>query len=690
MPESDEIADTVRARQLALGPAHKRVADLLTQFDHLPSGNIVVSNDQFATAVKDSGVFDVLADLVTLGSKIEQLDANDTSVVGRGLRVLLDGQVDEIESVLTICRELTLFEPQGPALELRTIAWKSGRYGALILDAFLEVLTAPSIPRARAGMERMQNLISSFPYRDRIKELTPAMEAWSIPDIDARASLVLGREGRYTDADGFLDPGLVFSTFHEENEPAGRLAAQARCFFSHLFGERISEDTSLDSALVMPAVALGVLDRPLAAHRIARSVFEELGQAAAGYPEEMQRLVDRTAAAGGIVFAAAERIQRGFVLLKAGEAAGISDDAYILDAILTSYKDLAEGAFRTYGWLLAEAIALHEGKSPSEDADPSTLGPLEQRLAASGREAGERLARCCDSALRNTVAHSQHHWDAERGEVHDLRTDQRWDLGELESASTAIIDAVVGAEAGYVCFLADSAVELREPEWMAEGAIPAAVELIAAITFGLRGHEVIEVSEGGSTIVLAGAGPFDKTRLTAALVGLRATVKSASSIQVRTASNDLLLDVACASLDEVLESKDQFKDLICLAPGFSDWERTSDDRPRGLRTIIAIQIRLVVAGAESAVDDPDFGAHTLLRIADRLGFVFEWGGSRKGQEEDELDSVLSHLRRARAQAFAASRGDQQALGRVIEELQWLSEWSDRTGLDWPPKSDSGS
>jgi len=685
-PESDEVADTVRARQQALGPTCERVTDLLAQFDHLPSGNVVVSNDQFATAVSDSGVFDLLAELVMLGSKIEELDVNDTSVIGHELRTLLNQRADEGESVLTACRELALFDPQGPALELRTIAWNSGRYGALVLDAFLEVLTAPSIRKARAGMERMQGLVSGFPYGTRIRELIPAMEAWSVPDVDARASLVLGRDGHYTDGDGFLHPGLVFAAFHDESEPAARLTAQARRFFSYLLGEEDSGDTSLDSALVMPAVALGVLDRPLGGHRVARSVFEELGQVAAEHPEEAQLLVDRTAAMGGIVFAAAERIQRGFALLRVGEEAGVSEDAHVLDAILSAYKDLAEGAFRTYGWLVVGVAALHNGDALPGDADPPTLGALEQRLAACGRGAGERLAACCDSALRNAVAHSQYRWDAERAEMHDLRTDQRWDIEELEYASTAIVDAVVGAEAGYACFLADGAVELREPAWMAEGTIPAAVELIAAITFGLRGHEVIEVSEDGGTIVLAGDGPFDKTRLTAAVIGLRATFKSADSIQVKTVEGNLLLDVAGTSLDEVLEGKDQFKDLVCLAPSFSDWERTNKDRSQGLRAILAVQVRLVVAEAEAGGDDSDFGPHTLLRLADRLGFIFKWVESRKRQEDSELDPALSHLRRARAQTFAAIQGDHQALGRVVEELQWLSEWSDRSGLQWPPLS----
>ncbi|MEX2105573.1 MAG: hypothetical protein WD810_01610 [Solirubrobacterales bacterium] len=552
------------------------------------------------------------------------------------------------------------------------------------------MLTASSIREARAGMELMQTLVSAFPYGDRIEELIPAMEAWSVPDVDARASLVLGREGRYSNADGFLDPGLVFSAFHDESEPVERLAAQARRFFSHLLGAEDSENTSLDSVLVMPAIALGVLDRPLGGHRVARSVFEELTQAADEHLVEVQHLVDRTAAAGGIVFAAAERIQRGFALLKAGEEAGVSEDAHVLDAILAAYKDLAEGAFRTYGWLVADAIALHKSETLAEAADPPTLGPLEQRLAACGREAGERLAARCDSSLRNAVAHSQYRWDAECGEMHDLRTDQRWDVEELERASQAMVDAVVGAEAGYACFLAAGTVELREPEWMAEGTIPAAIELIAAIAFGLRGHEVLEAREGGGTIVLAGAGPFDKVNLTAAVVGLRASAKSVDSIQVRAAGGEFLLDVAGTSLDEFLEAKEEFKDLVCLAPGFSDWERTGEDRSRGLRTIAAMQVRLVVAGAEGAVDDPNFGPHSLLRVADRLGFVFEWVGRRKGQEDGELEPVLKHLRRGRAQVFAASQGNQQALSSVIEELEWLSQWSDQTGFSWPPENEPGS
>lgn len=103
--------------------------------------------------------------------------------------------------------------------------------------------------------------------------------ASSEPDIDARIALVIGKEGPYTDEFGFIHPGRVFGAFAEEEHSYRRLAEKARSYFVHLLPAEIPDAGA--ALLILPAVTIASLDRPLLAHRCARETAQLLAAAAA-------------------------------------------------------------------------------------------------------------------------------------------------------------------------------------------------------------------------------------------------------------------------------------------------------------------------------------------------------------------------------------------------------------------------
>ncbi len=157
------MAEIAKARGKALESVDRRLQELIERFSALPDGNIVVSNDQFATAVSDAKIFEQVGEMTSLGSELEALDVNDRAVVGGELRKAMEGRIAQVEALLAACEELSLFDPQGPAQELRTVAAESGRYGARLTQAFMKILVAETIPVAREAGAEMQELLDGFP-----------------------------------------------------------------------------------------------------------------------------------------------------------------------------------------------------------------------------------------------------------------------------------------------------------------------------------------------------------------------------------------------------------------------------------------------------------------------------------------------------------------------------------------------
>jgi hypothetical protein len=684
--ESAEVAAIAAARRKALGPVEAKLAAVMERFDVPAKRNIVVSNDQFATAVSDARIFELIGEMVVIGNELQTLDLNDRAVIGRELRQALVRRVSQVEELAKACEELALFDPVGPAAELQVVAKESGRYGARLTSSFVAVLVAETIPAARAAEAEMQELLADFPFKDRIGELVAEMWDWTVPDFDARAALVLGRPGDYSDEYGFLDIGAVFVAFAAEDDPLDALARYGRRYFSHLLGEGTPGEKTLESFLVAPAIELATLDRPLGAHRIARGVFELLAKSAESAPEAVQALVDRTVGESGLIFAAMEQVKRGARLLAAGEAIGESDEATVLKTAMEAYKDLAETSFRTYGWLVTDLLRIARGEPASEAAGPPTLGSLEAELAGSGELLGERLAESCDSALRNACAHAQYIWDGGSEAVLDLRSGRRWLPEELSGAVAALGAAIAGADAGYTCYLVGSGAQVKAPAWTAGGAGPGLAKLAAEASFGPRGFRVLRIEDAGRTVVIAGEGEREVGPLMAALAGVSVLAGPGQVVAVLDESGRALLSVEAEAFRRSAAAPERFADLAVVGPFIDNALRGGRDPQAAPVELVSVQVNQVVRAALAEAGEGNLDAAAMLRAGDRFGYVLESARAQVPERGEDLEWILRRVSRCRSAAFRAGTGDQEAIRRYLDAFQELNDWVEERGIVWPPRA----
>lgn len=109
IPPVSERSEATDARIQAVGDLAEQASALINDFNRLPEGNIPLSNDQFTHALLDADVFGLLQEMPTLGEALETLDLNDSAVIGRDLRRVLEARLKRVRELLRVCRELALF-----------------------------------------------------------------------------------------------------------------------------------------------------------------------------------------------------------------------------------------------------------------------------------------------------------------------------------------------------------------------------------------------------------------------------------------------------------------------------------------------------------------------------------------------------------------------------------------------------
>lgn len=668
-----------RARSRALQGIDSQLDNLIASFRELPAGNIVVSNDQFARAVDDADLFSQLGAMTGIGHELEALNVNDPKVIGGELRQTMAARVSQVEELLRGCEDLARFNPRGPAAELRNIAAESGLYGAGLTKAFIQILVAETIPAARNAEAEMQSLLSGFPYGERIDELLAQMEDWIVPDFDARAALIVGQPGEYSDEHGFLDVEAVFGAISGP-EAIEQLAERSRRYFTHLLEGEPPADIALESLLITPAIEIGTLDRPLRAHRIAAGLFALLGSAAEVAPQQVQDLVEQTAAESRLVLEANEQIRRGAQLLAAGERAGVVDQAMVVRMTMDAYKDLSETAFRTFGGLIVQLARIKRRVALVSASQPPTLGALETELAASQELVARKLADGCDPALRNACAHSQYRWDEESQTVHDMRSDQRWTLEEVQEREALLGEVVAGAGAGYSCYLVAKRATFGPLQWVAREARELS-RVIATAILRSRGVDVTSVVDQGCT-VLIGDGEPGVQGLMGGLASLSALLNRDDVIRVKRSSGEVVAEVEVSAFREWSEAEESYKDLALFAPFFSNATNAPDPQD-AFAELLVVQINQVLRGILDRSDAGHLDAAAMLRVGDRFGYVVDSARAYCPEPGSEVRRILNAAEHCRSAAFAAPR-DQAAGRRFLRSFEVLNEWVQQRGVIWPP------
>ncbi len=680
--EPAEIATIAAARQQALAPLLVEIGELKEGFDCLSEPRVPLSSEQFAAALEDLGVLELINDAVLGPQRLAKLDLDDGQSVGRLLRLAAAEEVARIRTLLELIAELACFAPAEPAAELQERTVGAARRVAEAIEWLLEAIAAGTLGDVRAGEEHLQAALDALDFFsledfDRLHET-------SAPDLDVRIALVLRKRGRYTDETGCLHPGLVFGAFAGEASLFGKLGERATAYLGHLLpGTEVNEAEA--AMLILPAVTLASLDRPFFAHRHAREMVELLTSALAEDRGEVRRVLERTTNEGPRIFASASRIHKGMRLIFEAGGAEAIDDELILREVMIAYQELTESAFRSHAWAVLELVAIATGASRAE-GPPPTLGALNQRLEASSCRLAQALGRACDPELRNALAHAQYRWNRRAAQVEDLRTGRAWSLDEFDRSARALVNAVVGVDTGYCCVAISEGMAPELPQTPSAGHSPEITSLLGQAIFAANGYEVLGLADEGAAVTVASVGNgSDLTTLMNALASLSVLVPDGQAYRVdEGGAGRPLLNVSGEAMRTATGAPQVAQDLAIVA-AFCDSEARVGGRPgeaacRGL----ALQAKIVAAAAMYDLAHSGVTTSVLARMRTRVEVVREFATTHRELGEPMRGTTVRRLERIVACSYAIERGERKALEKTVARINALFTWAEETGVTWPP------
>lgn len=315
IPSTAEVNPETSARRSAVGPLLEEAEHILSRFDDIPPGVIPVSLGQFATAITDGDLYGLAGRLVGMGKELCGFDLNNRDTIGTTLRAAVVQRLATTSELLAVCEELGAMAPEAPGAEARDLAIEGARYAADMLVTYVRLITSASITEARRNESAMNRLLEGFPPGDRMSALLEEVGVLPFDDIDERVGRVLQQSGTYTDELGLLDLSLVFGAFADLEQPMLALAERTRAYFAHLLPSA-APDPGLAFLLAIPAVTVGVLDRPLVAHRCARLMCSLSEQALGVDRAATIDQVERISEPGAIIL--------GSLALNVGEVRGVA------------------------------------------------------------------------------------------------------------------------------------------------------------------------------------------------------------------------------------------------------------------------------------------------------------------------------------------------------------------------------
>jgi hypothetical protein len=683
IPEVDEVHELAAARQAALTPLARETRSLVESFDSVPPARTELAVDQFIACVLDLDLITRAGEMAQLGPLLSQLDFDDPKAIGGPVRHAVQEYIERARVLRDDVWELASFEAGDPGSEFREFAIEVARWGAEIVDCLLHALTASDPAEVREMASQLQERLSSPPFTGLFDELMPRLSEWSLPDEDARIACVLGKEGRYTDEFGLLDPAAVFGAFADKESPLEELARAASSYFKSVLGPSGPSNEGANALLVLPAVTMATLDRPLLAHRTARLVHDLIERAWARDPDAVQVVVGRTVHQAPIILGASSRIQKSFRLLMLGMGADQVDGETAISTALTAYQELVESAYRMLGWMVLDLDRVVSGARISSTDDAPTVGNLSEQLAASREHAAKQIGAASDSALRNAVAHSRYRWDAEAEEVRDLKTGQSWSVETLERRIDGLVGAVIGADAGWACFVVTRDIEVSA-SWLEDGSAPEAPGLVATLCFSSHGFKVSGIEDGGATVLIDPPEVIDPARLTPPLAGMSVLPPQPLKYRIKSAADgSVLLEIDAVVMQRAREAEPVVKDLAVLETGLNAMVNSGRDQTEALLETATLEAKVIaVTGLQELATNPDASA-ALRILRQRLAYLRELVATAPNKKSG-LSRLREKLALAEASAAAAAR-DRGAYERLVDQLQGLTQWANNRGIQWPPR-----
>jgi hypothetical protein len=678
VPAAEELSEIAGARREALASLLERAEELWRGCDgELPKGAKITA-DQLAGSIAQSRILERLDEAELACQRLSGLELDEEAALGTTVRTAVAVELDLVEEVKNLCLELARFDVSPPQPELRRELIGAARCAVEMLMRFLETVSAPTIPEVRGGEERLQAAIRKRSLYGAIADR--AVELFAGADFDSRISLATGQPGSYVDAAGFVEPARIFTAFAGEEGPYERLAEAAVSYFGYLLPGEL--EPAEGAILILAAVNLSSLDRPLLAHGCAAEMTKLVAKAAAVDPEAVEVVFSRSAKEGPKLFAAASRVKAGMRLLRhASELEEIAEELFLKE-VMSSYLEIAESAFRSVAWAVLGLQDVIAGKEVGEE-EPPTLGSLKQRLAASDSKLAQKLGEAVDPELRNAAGHAEYRWDPEAAEVENLKTGRRWSVDELEERAEALGDSVVGVDAGYQCGLVASGIELHAP---VESTDPGIRRLFIEASFSVAGYELADLSDDGATATVRALEKASLPPLMTAVAAQSALVPDADSYCVLDAdSGAALLDVPAERMSAATQGPSATRDLE-VVQCFTDSEiRIGRPASVAARDSLGVLVKIVAVTALRSLAFEDTTSSVVPTIRERAEAVLGFANSHPEIEQPVAQAARRRMERMVADTYPLERGEPKALKGLLRRIQAAFAWADRRGVSWPPQ-----
>lgn len=667
-------ASIIRARQQAFAPLRQRVAELLEVPAEPAAPSLDLAMDQFATCVLDLEVDTAGDRFDDFFQRLARLNFDDPELVGGPVRRELEAYVDQLaESELRLA-ELMRFGSSGEGDELRTEAFRVGRWELEMLDLLLSILTASRSDAV--DVSAVQTTIDASPLKGRFRELLDTLEDWARSDDNARVELMLGRPGAYTGEFGQLEPVAIMGAFADNELALEKIGQVVADYFEAALDSSHPERNN--PVLLLPGIGLATLDRPLYGHRLLRLGHDLITRAAAVAPDAVSQILEMVVEQAPLVLAAMSRIQKSFRLLAPGLESGDVDDETAVASLLDSYRELVETAYRNLGASALRLEGLIRGEDLPAEVAPPMARELVDRLLASSEPALTEIGRLADVELRNAVAHSQYRWDAGERQVVDFRTTQVWSEGVLILTVDYLVAAVAGIDAAWSCFAAESEFA-HTPSWVGDPVGREALQApMAALLLSSRGFVVTDIRDQLATIVIEDPGPIEVAELTPALAGI-SELTAAERLTIATDDRALVV-VDADVLQAAKDATGHMKPMALQEATFNTMVNTGTDPDRALFELVVMDAKVAAGTALQEMAEGDQG-QALLALVDHIAYVRDrWQPIADQREMVKLADKLDRIE----QTLALLASQPQALRQFLDQLVGLITWADKRGITWPP------
>ncbi len=653
-------AEELRAR--ALGRLLDDLAALRARLTEPGRPHLRVGADQYATVLQDMDVLSMISDLATVHREISGYDLADSAEVGGPLRQRLVRAVADARRLVDAVEEVSWFAPPEEVAEVRQHVIDAGTQALDLLSALVGMLCAPTPEAARAQQETLDATLCNSRIGENFSGLVDRYPALGSVDTNARIARAFSLSpGEFVDEDGIASTERILAAFASEPEPLLALSQRAGEYLGHL----LPADTTLGpgaAGLMLPAIMLAGLDRPLRAHRIARELAGVASRAYDNDSSGFAGLVTRNLDAMPNALAAGQRVLRDIRYIEAGHAV---DDDDVASRLITSYRRISEASYRPSAWLALNIMLMAAGTSPS-GGDAPMLAELQDRLSGQGLVGGE-IATACDRALRNAEAHEQYGVDDTGEFIVDHKLGHRWRVDNLEIAFDQLVGAIYAVEAAIGALLIRDDVEIPIPEWLSHPQVAEMQRGLLRLTLAARGLTVTEFTD--DEILVEQEGELTYERCLTGLV-MQSRFTDRDPLRIRSTTTGEVFEVDQWAVQEAIDAPPGVADLAAVIPMFSSFLRGGAEPAGAHAACLWLQAAALANGAlEGGIDFADSDSLRLLarRIAQIQRFIRKWSPQPEPDLSRNMLEALDQLRQTTLEARA--EGDGSVVVMLLEALR---------------------